>query len=83
MAKRATEIDLWETSYVHIKDNVAALVDWIKSTGLKPYLDRLPEAKDKLAFEKDFYEELKADYPDRTDGKVLFPFKRLFFIAYL
>jgi trans-aconitate 2-methyltransferase len=82
LSGRAATIDLWETSYVHVMASLRALVEWMSATGLRPYLDRLPEAADQQAFAADLLEELGQDYQARADGKVLFPFRRLFFIAY-
>lgn len=82
LSPQAASIDLWETSYVHVMDSLPALVEWMRATGLRPYLERLPEPADKQAFEGDLLEELEQDYPAQPDGKVLFPFRRLFFIAY-
>ncbi len=82
LAPRAAALDLWETDYIHVLDCRPALAEWIKATGLRPYLERLWEEDDRRAFERDFLEELAGDYPERPDGRVLFPFKRLFFVAY-
>ncbi|MBN2351564.1 MAG: methyltransferase domain-containing protein [Spirochaetales bacterium] len=82
LAPRAAALDLWATDYIHVLDRRPALVEWIKATGLRPYLERLREEDERRAFERDFLEELEEDYPERPDGTVLFPFKRLFFVAY-
>ncbi len=78
----AGAIEMWKTSYIHVLDSQNALIDWIRSTALKPYLDSLPDDKEKISFENEILAALKDDYPARNDGKVLFPFKRLFFVAY-
>ncbi len=82
LSPQAASIDLWETSYVHVMASLPALVEWMRATGLRPYLERLPEPADKQAFESDLLQELEQDYRPQPDGKVLFPFRRLFFIAY-
>jgi trans-aconitate 2-methyltransferase len=53
----------------------------IRSTGLKPFLERLGSDSDKKDFEEMVLMEIIKDYPLQKNGKVLFPFKRLFFIA--
>jgi trans-aconitate 2-methyltransferase len=74
-------IDIWETYYMHILDSHFSILDMIRSTGLKPYLDRLETENDKMDFEAQVLTEILKDYPKQKNGKVIFPFKRLFFIA--
>lgn len=56
------------------------IIDWIQSTGMRPFLDRLP-ADHHEAFKAKVLERIIKSYPSQKDGKVLFVFKRLFFIA--
>ena len=72
---------IWQTDYIHIMDSQHSILEMIRSTGLKPYLDRLESEIDKINFEKKVLAAIKQDYPVQKNGKVLFPFKRLFFIA--
>lgn len=74
-------VDIWETSYMHIMDSHFSILEMIRSTGLRPYLDRL-DNKEKKDFEAQVLIEINKDYPEQKNGKVIFPFKRLFFIAY-
>ncbi len=74
-------IDIWESDYIHILDSQISILEMIKSTGLKPYLERLESDVDKKDFEDLVLMEIIKDYPLQKNGKVLFPFKRLFFIA--
>jgi trans-aconitate 2-methyltransferase len=80
LSELSESIDIWETSYFHIMESHFSILEMIRSTGLKPYLDKLQKS-DKNTFEKLVLEEIKKDYKVQTNGKVLFPFKRLFFIA--
>ena len=41
LVKLATNLDLWETEYSHVLESAAAIVDWISSTGLRPFLAAL------------------------------------------
>ena len=82
LAKEAARIDLWETEYLHILAGPEAIVDWYKGTGLRPFLDKLPGEAERERFLADYGEALRPLYPARGDGRVLFPFKRLFLIAY-
>jgi trans-aconitate 2-methyltransferase len=75
-------VDIWETSYMHIMDSHFSILEMIRSTGLRPYLDRLETEKEKKDFEEQVLIEINKDYQEQKNGKVIFPFKRLFFIAY-
>ena len=82
LAKAAARIDLWETEYLHVLPGTEAIVDWYKGTGLRPFLDALPDEAARARFLSDYGEALRPLYPVRPDGRVLFPFQRLFLIAY-
>ncbi len=73
-------IDVWRTTYYHQLDSIGALVDWLRGTGLRPYLPRLDEAE-QAEFLRQFEERLEEAYPVREDGRVLLPFPRLFIVA--
>jgi trans-aconitate 2-methyltransferase len=77
----AAKIDLWETEYSHVMPDAGAIVEWISSTGLRPFLDAVsPDERE--SFLKMLRERVTESYPRRADGKVLFPFKRLFVVAW-
>jgi trans-aconitate 2-methyltransferase len=78
----ASRIDAWETLYSHVLPSRLAIVDFVRSTGLRPYLDALRDDAEREDFLADLAVEVGKAYPERADGKVLFPFDRLFFIAY-
>jgi trans-aconitate 2-methyltransferase len=73
---------LWKTAYYHVLQNHQGLIDWYSSTGMKTYLERLPEEKQKESFRRQVLEACSDSYPARKDGRILYPFERLFFIAY-
>jgi trans-aconitate 2-methyltransferase len=60
--------------------NAAAIVDWVKATGLRPYLDRLP-AGERDGFLADYGRRIASAYPPMADGRRLLRFPRLFIIA--
>ena len=82
VAPLAKRVDLWTTEYIHVLDGARAIVEWYKGTGLRPFLDAL-SAVDQAQFLADYQALLAAAYPHQADGRVLFPFLRLFVIAYL
>jgi trans-aconitate 2-methyltransferase len=82
LAPDAAVVDLWVTDYYHVMPDAAAIVEWYKGTGLRPFLDLLPTAEDQARFLQDYLTAVAGAYPAQTNGSVLFPFRRLFFIAY-
>jgi trans-aconitate 2-methyltransferase len=77
----SNDIDIWETYYLHIMDSHLSILEMVRSAGLRPYLDCLENENDKKDFEAQVLLEITKDYPKQKNGKVIFPFKRLFFIA--
>ncbi|MBN9517430.1 methyltransferase domain-containing protein [bacterium] len=81
LAPHATTIDLWETEYAHVLDGPDAMLTWLRGTRLRPLLSALPDDEARGRFEVAVRDRLAAAYPSRADGRVLFPFPRLFFVA--
>lgn len=82
LRKHASQLDIWETEYQHIMDGPRAILDWIRSTAMRPYLDRLPDAEQRRLFEAMCLEGLQEAYRTNDQGKVLFPYRRIFIVAY-
>jgi len=78
----ATRLDLWETIYYHVVDGPESVLEWFRGTGLRPFLEALASNEERSHFEQILLDRYAAAYPRRVSGKVLFPFRRLFFIAY-
>jgi len=75
----SAEVEVWETRYFHVMNTHAAIVQWYSSTGMRPYLDCLQEDGLRAEFQTDLEHALKDVYPLQADGKILFPFTRIFF----
>ena len=82
LAPLASNLDLWETTYNHVIGSHAALIDWYRSTAMRPCLSQLSSDAERGEFEQEVLEACRAGFEMRPDGRVLYPFKRLFFIAY-
>lgn len=80
LAPSADSIDLWRTIYVHPLAGPDAVVDWLRATGLRPYLSRVPEAA-RARFLAAYRAEIARAYPPHPDGTVLLRFPRLFVVA--
>jgi trans-aconitate 2-methyltransferase len=78
----ADRIELWATEYLHVLDSPAAVVDWIRGTGLRPFLQALADDAERARFEARLLADAEKGYPRHADGRVLFLFRRLFVIAY-
>jgi trans-aconitate 2-methyltransferase len=80
LAPRASAVDIWRTTYEHVMPDAAAIVEWVKGTGLRPYLDDLAD-DERAAYLEAYRAEIDRAYPARADGKRLFSFPRLFIVA--
>ena len=74
------EIDIWRTTYVHRLDGPDAIVAWVESAGLRPFLAPL-EADERSDFLARYRAEVARAYPPRAGGGALLPFPRLFIVA--
>lgn len=75
-----TSVDIWRTTYFHVLENIDAIVEWFRGSGLRPYLAALDEPA-----RSDFLTRYRAAigeaYPPNPDGTVLLAFPRLFLVA--
>lgn len=77
----AAKVDVWRTTYHHVlSGGPAAVVEWFKGSGLRPFLDPLAE-DERTAYLARYEAEIARAYPAYPDNTVLLPFPRLFFVA--
>ena len=74
------DFEFWKTIYFHRMPSYDSIIEWYKSTGLKPYLEVLSDAE-KTDFINDVKAQIEKAYPTQKNGEIIFRFPRLFFIA--
>jgi len=82
LANGAERVDVWATEYRHVMAGAEGIVEWYRGTGMRPYLDALGTTAERERFAAEFLEGVRQLYPERANGRVLFPFRRIFAVAY-
>jgi trans-aconitate 2-methyltransferase len=81
----SAQSDVWETTYFHILHGADAVLEWVRGSALRPFLAALdlPDMPDDDAAEflSAYAAVLRLAYPRDTDGRTIFPFRRIFGVA--
>jgi trans-aconitate 2-methyltransferase len=84
LSPHAEQVDVWTTEYLHVlpaaKDADHPVIAWMKGTALTPFFAAL-DGDAQCEFVRDCAERIALAYPPRADGRVLYPFRRLFIVA--
>ncbi len=80
IAPHVRRLDIWESEYLHVLEGDNPVVEWIKGSALRPFLDMLGGAE-RERFLADYGGRIRAAYPPQGNGATLFPFRRLFILA--
>lgn len=80
LSEISSGLSMWQTTYFHIMNSHEDIMEWYRATGMRPYLNALSDS-DKAEFESDVKREIIKAYPEQKNGKIIFRFPRLFFIA--
>jgi trans-aconitate 2-methyltransferase len=80
LAPGARQLDIWRTTYAHMMPSATAIVEFVRSTGLRPFLEPLTHTE-KTEFLSLYEQEIALAYPPMADGRRLLLFPRLFIVA--
>lgn len=80
LSSLTNNFDIWESVYYHSMPSVEAMVEWIKGTRLRPYLNALSEEK-AAELQNEITERAKCAYKPQKNGEIIFKFRRFFFTA--
>lgn len=80
LTSHGCEVDIWRTTYFHPLASHQAIIEWLSSTGLRPYLQDL-DSVSQQAFLRRYLQLLEEHYPRQQNGQVLLAFPRLFIVA--
>jgi len=75
------KVDFWRTTYYHcLSGGAAAIVEWFKGSGLRPFIEPLSDAE-RGEYLKRYTAAITDAYPTNADGSVLLPFPRIFMVG--
>jgi trans-aconitate 2-methyltransferase len=80
LVPHGARVEIWRTTYQHPMSSAAAIVDWLRATGLRPFVDPLSEPQ-RSAFLSEYEQRITKAYGPRADGQRLLAFPRLFIVA--
>ncbi len=81
LAPRAARVDVWHTVYQHPMASAASIVEWVRGTGLKPFVERLPDEASRAGYLAEYERRIAAAYRPHADGRLLLAFPRMFIVA--
>jgi trans-aconitate 2-methyltransferase len=82
LAPLAARLDLWATEYFQVVPSLESIVEFYKSTGLRPFLGPIEDAAARQRFLAEYLEKLRPVFQASSKGEVFFPMRRIFIIAY-
>lgn len=80
LSKLSDDVNIWVTDYYHVMDSHENILNFIRGTALNPYTEKLDEIECERFLNK-VLDNIKNAYAVQKNGKILFPFKRLFIVA--
>ncbi|MFK7825625.1 MAG: methyltransferase domain-containing protein [Oligoflexales bacterium] len=80
LAETGVDVDIWETTYLHVLEGDNPVLEWMKGSALSPIRGTL-KGDDYHSFEKEYGEKLKDYYPINKNFKTFYQVKRIFILA--
>jgi trans-aconitate 2-methyltransferase len=77
----SSHIDIWRTTYSHVLEDPKAIVEWVKGTGLQPFINEIEDDAAKKAYLEEYEKRVGEGYQRMWDGKVILGYPRLFVLA--
>lgn len=74
------QTSMWVTDYCHEMESHEKILEFLKGAALRPYMEIL-RGEELEAFMNQVLENMKKAYPVQKNGKVIFPFRRLFMVG--
>jgi len=74
-------VDVWHTCYQHVMNGPRDIVEWVKGSGLQPFLNALPEGVVRNDYLQAYEKRLEEVYSRLADGKIMLRYPRLFVVA--
>jgi trans-aconitate 2-methyltransferase len=81
LLEAGAEADVWETTYFQVLHDPDAVLEWVRGTALRPFLAALDIPDQAGEFVRAYRAGLRAAYPGDTEGRTVFPFRRIFAVA--
>jgi trans-aconitate 2-methyltransferase len=78
-AAAGASAQIWRTTYYHVLEGAAGVVDWFRGSGLRPFLAALPDSE-RDAYLACYRAAVEQAYPPQPDGRVLLALPRLFLV---
>lgn len=72
--------EAWETTYLHVLRGADPVLEWVRSTVLRPVLALLDD-DGRAELTAEYAAGLRAAYPPRPDGTTVLPFRRVFAVG--
>ena len=76
----ASELDVWETTYLQKVAGDDPVASWVKGSFLRPLLAALDGPTSERFF-RTYADAVAAEYPIGNDGSAILPFRRVFMVA--